>query len=212
MEAGVDCVIFDLGGVVLRWNPDGIISDFSSDEGVRSAVKRDVFQHPDWLDMDRGVLPELAAVQRFHDRTGLSIAQVSALMQAVKDYLQPIPETIELLEDLAACGIRLYCLSNMPATTADYLRARHSFWRVFQGVVISGEINLMKPEPAIFAHIAERFSLIPERTAFIDDLLPNIESARRLGFKAVQFKDAAQCRADLSALLGAPLTRPMTLG
>jgi len=198
----IDSVIFDLGGVVFRWNPDSIISNFSSDEGVRSLVKREVFQHPDWLDMDKGVLQENEAIQRFHQRTELSLSQVSALMRAAKESLQPIPETVELLEELAARDIPLYCLSNMPAATSDYLRARHAFWRVFRGCVISGEINLVKPDPAIFAHIVERFSLEPERSIFIDDIRPNIESAARLGFKTVLFTDAAHCRSRLKELLG----------
>lgn len=197
----IDCVIFDLGGVVFRWNPDSIISSFSSDAGVQALIKREVFRHPDWLEMDRGVLPESEAIQRFQRRTELPLAQVIALMQAVKDSLQPIPETVELLEELAARDIPLYCLSNMPATTSDYLRARHPFWRVFRGCVISGEIKLIKPDPAIFAHIVERFSLIPNRSIFIDDLLPNVESAARLGFNGVLFTDAAQCRSRLKELL-----------
>ena len=154
-------VIFDLGGVVLRWNPDDIIRDFCADEAMRSVLKREVFKHPDWLAMDRGVLQEHEAIQRFHRRTGLSLADVSALMQAVKDSLLPIPETVELLEELSAQDVPLYCLSNMSATTSNYLRARHSFYRVFRGIVISAEIQLIKPDPAIFEYIVERFSLAP---------------------------------------------------
>jgi putative hydrolase of the HAD superfamily len=187
---------------VLRWNPDGIIRDFVSDEATRSVIEQQVFKHPDWLDMDRGVLAEDKAIDRFRERTGLSVAELSALMQAVKESLQPIPGAVELLEDLAARHVPLYCLSNMPATTSDYLRARYSFWRLFKGIVISGEIRLLKPDPAIFEHIVARFSLNPRNTAFVDDNLPNIESARKLGFKTIVFSDPAQCRADLQVLLG----------
>jgi putative hydrolase of the HAD superfamily len=161
-----------------------------------------VFKHPDWLEMDRGVLAEHDAIDRFRERTGLTTAELSALMQAVKDSLQPIPGTVELLEDLAAHHVPLYCLSNMPATTSNYLRARYSFWRLFRGIVISGEINLMKPDPAIFEHIVARFSLNPGNTAFVDDHLPNIESAGRLGFKTVLFSNPAQCRSGLQELMG----------
>ena len=116
--------------------------------------------------------------------------------------MQPIPGTIELLESLAAKDVPLYCLSNMPATTADYLRTRYSFWRVFRGIVISGEIRLLKPDPAIFEYIVTRFSLNPRNTTFVDDHLPNIESAGRLGFKTLLFSDPVQCRSDLQEILG----------
>jgi putative hydrolase of the HAD superfamily len=194
-------VIFDLGGVVLRWNPDDIIRNFSSDEALRSVIKREVFKHPDWLEMDRGTLQEHEAIHRFHRRTGLSLEEVADLMQITKDSLLPIPETAELLEDLAAQDVPLYCLSNMSATTANYLRARHSFWRVFRGIVISGEIQLIKPDPAIFDYIVERFGLSPGNTVFIDDHRPNIESADRLGFKTLHFNDPIECRNALRKLL-----------
>jgi HAD superfamily hydrolase (TIGR01509 family) len=194
-------VIFDLGGVVLRWNPDEIIRGFCPDEAMRSVIKREVFKHPDWLAMDCGVLEEHEAIDRFHRRTGLSVAEVSALMHTTKDSLLPIPETVELLEELAAQDVPLYCLSNMSATTANYLRARHSFWRVFRGIVISGEIQLNKPDPAIFEYIVERFGLRPGNTVFIDDHRPNIESADRLGFKTLHFTDPVECRNTLRKLL-----------
>jgi putative hydrolase of the HAD superfamily len=195
-------VIFDLGGVVLRWSPDSILRDFSTHEATRSIVRQEIFKHPDWLDMDRGVLAEDKAIERFQKRTGLSSPEITALMQAVKDSLQPIPGTIEILEELAAKNVPLYCLSNMPATTADYLRARYSFWRMFRGIVISGEIRLLKPDPAIFEYIVARFSLDPRNTTFVDDHLPNIESAGRLGFKTLLFSDPVQCRSDLQEILG----------
>ena len=194
-------VIFDLGGVVLRWSPDDILKEFYTDEALRAHTKREVFQHNDWLDMDRGTLLEPDAIVRFHERTGRSRDEMSALMQAVKDSLQPVPETVALLEELAGQGIPLYCLSNMPATTADYLRQRHTFWKVFRGVVISGEIQLLKPDHEIFDHIAQRFALTPENTVFIDDHGPNIDSATRLGFKTVHFQTPGQCRTELFALL-----------
>jgi putative hydrolase of the HAD superfamily len=196
-------IIFDLGGVVLRWNPDDILRHFYADEASRSRMKRQVFQHPDWLEMDRGVLLEHEAIQRLHERTGRPAAEMSALMQAVRDSLQPIPETLVLLEELAGQDIPLYCLSNMPATTAHYLRHRHSFWSLFRGIVISGEVRLLKPDSQIFEYISQRFGLTPNSTVFIDDHLPNIESAARLGFQTVLFGNPAECRSELRALLEA---------
>lgn len=187
---------------MLRWSPDSILHDFSTDEATRSIVRQEIFKHPDWLEMDRGVLAEDEAIERFQKRTGLSSPEITALMQAVKDSLQPIPGTIEILEELAAKNVPLYCLSNMPATTADYLRTRYSFWRVFRGIVISGEIRLLKPDPAIFEYTVSRFSLNQMNTTFVDDHLPNIESAGRLGFKTLLFSDPVQCRSGLQEILG----------
>jgi putative hydrolase of the HAD superfamily len=195
-------VVFDLGGVLLRWDPGEIINNSFPDEATRSLVRREIFQHPDWLDMDRGVLLEQDAIHRFQERTGCSWADMSKLLQTVKDSLQPIEKTHELLDELSQRKVPLYCLSNMPATTADYLRSRYAFFRLFRGVVISGEINLIKPDKAIFEHLIERFSLEPGATIFIDDSMANIESAAALGFKTHHFTDPDRCRQALRSQFG----------
>jgi putative hydrolase of the HAD superfamily len=195
-------VVFDLGGVLLRWNPGEIVNGSFAEEAVRSLVKREIFQHPDWLDMDRGVLLEQDAIHRFQARTGCSLGQMSNLMQRVKDSLQPIEKTHQILEELSQHEVPLYCLSNMPATTADYLRDRYAFFRLFHGIVISGEIQLMKPDKAIFQHLIERFGLVPERTIFIDDSQANIESAAALGFNTHHFTDPDRCRQALRSEFG----------
>jgi HAD superfamily hydrolase (TIGR01509 family) len=195
-------VVFDLGGVLLHWNPTEIINNTFADEATRSVVKREIFQHPDWLDMDRGVLQEHDAIHRFQKRTGRSVADISKLLQTVKDSLRPIEKTHEILNELSQHKAPLYCLSNMATTTADYLRARYAFFKLFHGIVISGEINLIKPDKAIFAHLTERFGLEPERTIFIDDHLPNIESAAELGFKTHHFTDPDRCREALRSQFG----------
>jgi putative hydrolase of the HAD superfamily len=195
-------VVFDLGAVLLHWNPAEIINGNFPDEETRAIVRREIFHHPDWLDMDRGVLLEQDAIHRFQKRTGCSLADMSRLLQSVKDSLQPIEETHEILQELSQHQVPLYCLSNMPATTADYLRARYTFFRLFHGIVISGEIKLVKPDKAIFGHLIERFGLTPEKTVFIDDSLANIESAASLGFKTHHFTTAALCRQALRSQFG----------
>jgi putative hydrolase of the HAD superfamily len=92
-----------------------------------------MFQHPDWVEMDRGTLHEADAIHRFQQRTGRPLTEVAGLLQAAKESLQPIPETLLLLQDLASKEIPLYCLSNMPATTAVYLRERQSTDSWFYG-------------------------------------------------------------------------------
>jgi putative hydrolase of the HAD superfamily len=196
-------VIFDLGGVVFRWNVDDIVGRFYADDSLRKVAKQEIFKHPDWLEMDRGTLGEEEAIRRFQMRTHRPVAELQSLMLAVKESLVPIEDTIELLHELAQSGVPLYCLSNMPADTFAHLRRRHSFLDVFRGSVISGEIRMIKPDPLIFEHIARRYRLAPAQTVFVDDNEPNTLSARALGFKTVLFRGARQCREELACLLRA---------
>lgn len=198
----VQNVVFDLGGVVLHWSPAEILRECFADEATRETVRREVFQHPDWQDLDRGTLLEPEAIQRFHRRTGRSVADMSNLLQTAKSSLMPIAETQKIIQELAAHGVPLYCLSNMAASTADHLRERHAFFKLFRGVVISGEIKLLKPDHAIFEHLVHRFGLEPKDTVFIDDHLPNIEGAGSFGLNTHHFTDPGRCRIALRTQFG----------
>ncbi len=130
-------VIFDLGGVVLEWNPDKILESYYADPAARAALKAALFEHQDWLQLDRGMLTESEALARLVGRTGRPSAELSGLFDAVRRSLEPKAETVALLDDLARRNIPLYCLSNMAASTFAYLRERHAFWPAFKGIVIS---------------------------------------------------------------------------
>jgi len=190
-----------LGGVVLDWNPDSILERYYADEESRATLKSVMFQHPDWLLMDRGVILESEMVDRVRQRTPRSPVELAGLLQAVRESLAPKPDTVALIDRLAQRGVALYCLSNMPATTFAYLRERYDLWSVFRGIVISGEINMMKPEREIFEHLLTRYELTARDTIFIDDHEPNIQAAAQLGIKTVWFRDARQCEAELEPLL-----------
>lgn len=197
-------VIFDFGGVLVRWNPEEIINGFYPDPLSRERLRQLVFRHPDWIELDAGRLAEDDAIQRFAARMARSPSEMAALLQHVKESLTPIEDSVTLLHGLAKRNIPLYGLSNMPASTFAHLRRRYSHWDLFRGIVISGEVKLVKPERAIFDHIADRYGLDPSQTVFIDDHRPNIEAARQLGFHVILFRDPQQCASDLDELLGKP--------
>ena len=195
-------VIFDLGGVVLNWNPDQIVSRFEAQPTLRSGFKESTVGHADWRQFDRGTLTELEMIERIQSRTGRPTHEVSSIMDAIRDSLTEKLETVKLMRKLRERGVSLFCLSNMPASIYAHLRERHGFWDVFQGIVISGEIRMMKPEAEIFAHLLEKFKLSAEETLFVDDLAANIEGAAAVGLRGVLFRDAFQCERELNRYLG----------
>jgi len=194
-------VIFDLGGVVLDWNPDQILSRYQPDPERRGQLRQEFFGHADWQLFDRGGLTEAEIIDRTHARLGRPRDEVVEIVQAVRDSLVAKPDTVALMRSLHRRGIGLYCLSNMPASIYAQLRIRHEFWDVFRGIVISGEVRMVKPEPEVFTHLLERFGLRAQETVFIDDLAANIEAARRIGLHTILFRDAAQCQQQLDGLL-----------
>ena len=197
-------VVFDFGGVLVRWQPEAVIAGFYADEPSRALVRDAVIRHPDWIDIDRGSLSESAAIERFAARMGRPAAEMRALMQHIKDSLTPLPDSIALLNELAQRGVPLYGLSNMSVPFFALLKSRHEHWDRFRGIVISGEVGLVKPDPEIFHHLTQRHGLLAAETVFIDDHLPNIESARRLGFRTIHFTNAEECRRELDSHLPRP--------
>jgi putative hydrolase of the HAD superfamily len=154
------------------------------------------------VEMDRGTLSDAAAVEQFAARMGRPEEEMRSLLQHVKESLTPLPETVTIVERLNGAGVPLYGLSNMAASVFAHLRERYSVWDNFRGIVISANVKLVKPDPRIFGHLCAEYGLDPAETLFIDDHLPNVESAERLGFHTIHFSDAERCREKLRSHLG----------
>jgi putative hydrolase of the HAD superfamily len=195
-------LIFDLGGVLVAWDPAAIARTFTPDPALQARLLADIFQHPDWAERDRGVTPAAELHVRFAARAGLPPAEMDRLMHIVRGSLTLLPDTAAWLRELHARGHRLFCLSNMPQDHYQSLRAAYDFWDVFEGIVISGAVGLIKPEAAIFTHLLGAFGLDAADCIFIDDVAKNIAAAGRLGMRGIQFTEIAQARAELERLTG----------
>ncbi|MEZ4708239.1 MAG: HAD-IA family hydrolase [Caldilineaceae bacterium] len=115
--------------------------------------------------------------------------------------MQPKAETVALMHELTELEATLYCLSNMPVERYAWLRQSYNFWPLFSGIIISGEIQLIKPDAAIYQHLLQKFELPAEACLFLDDSPPNIEAANALGIHGILFQDAADCRHQVFRLL-----------
>ena len=193
-------VIMDLGGVMLEWNPDHLLTPFQPEPELRRKLRAMVFG-PDWRRFDRGQLSEAELIDRLELACGLTRSNVVEIVAAVRDSLREKPETVEIVRSLHQRGFDIYCLSNMPKPMFEHLRRWHTFWDVFRGIVISGEIQLMKPEPEIYVHLLERFDLHAHESVFIDDMQANVDAAKAVGLHAIRFENAAQCQQELDELL-----------
>ncbi|HEY2685940.1 MAG TPA: HAD family phosphatase [Steroidobacteraceae bacterium] len=202
MSARPTTVVFDFGGVLIQWAPRTVVNAFYPDRAQQDKIMREVFQHADWLEYDRGTFAEHELVVRFAARTGESEASIVKLLGAVRESLQPLEETVTLLGKLAAREVPLYGLTNMHGETFQFLKSRDDFWSLFKGVVVSGEVKLVKPDRKIFEHLLSEHGLRAQDVVFIDDLEANVLGARSAGLHAIQFKDAASCARQLYALLG----------
>ena len=114
-------LVFDLGGVVVRWDPDAIVAGVFTDASGKGKGADGVFGHADWLELDRGTLGRDEAIARAAQRTGIAADEIRRLVLAVPPSLVVFPETVELLYRLKRKGYPLYCLSNMHFASIEYL-------------------------------------------------------------------------------------------
>jgi putative hydrolase of the HAD superfamily len=193
-------IVFDLGGVVVRWEPEAILGVVFDDCATRAQAREGVLNHPDWVALDRGTLPRAHAILRAAERTGLSEVQVHTFLQHVPPSLVVIPETVALLHHLKQQGHTLFCLSNMHLASIEHLERTYDFWDVFTGVVISCRLHLCKPEPEIYQYLLKTYGLDGPGTVFIDDTQENLIAAGQLGMRTIKFESARQCQRALALL------------
>jgi len=193
-------VIFDLGNVVLHWDVDRVLDSLCLGSEETKLLRKELFLHQAWLDLDHGKTSEPMVVAEVCNRSSLTSGTVEAALSAARHSLLPIAESVALLQEVSDNGIEMYCLSNMSRENYDHIKSLELF-RMFSGVVISGVEGCMKPDEEIFQLIINRFNLDPADTLFIDDSLPNIRTAQRLGINGFHFKGSQSCYAEIRKLL-----------
>jgi 2-haloacid dehalogenase len=197
---GIDAVVFDLGGVLLDWDPRHLYRKLFADEGEMEAFLRDVCTMEWHAAHDRGVpfAESCAALARSHPQHAELIHAWGTRSEEM--IAGQIDGTVEILDELLRRGVRCYALTNMERETYSLRRQRYSFMGRFTGVMVSSHEGVAKPDPEIFQRLLARFHLDPVRTVMIDDSAANVEAAAGLGMQAVRFQSPAALRAALTRL------------
>jgi 2-haloacid dehalogenase len=196
----ISAVVFDLGGVLIDWDPRHLYRTLFDDEAEMEQFLATVTT-PEWnREQDAGrpwseAIEELA--RRHPEHRELITAYWERWHETLGDAIEP---TVEVLDELRGTGVRLFALTNWSGETFPVARPRYPFLEWFEGIVVSGDERLIKPDPAIFEVLVERYGLEPATTLFIDDQPGNVAAARELGFAALGFVDGAALREDLRRL------------
>lgn len=194
-------VVFDIGGVVVEWQPARLAATVFDDLEKQRVATNDVFSHADWVSVDRGELSYEEAIKRTADRTILTQDDVTRLFCAVAPSLVPKPASLDLIQALSTSDHRLFALSNMGQIGYEHLQRQHGIWTRFEACVVSCLVNLVKPEPEIFRYLLDQYGLAPEDTIFIDDMAENTAAAEALGIRAIHYTSTEQCRRELAAII-----------
>ena len=190
-------IVFDLGGVVFNWRPDAIIRRVFQDSETQDLVRAEIFEHADWVELDRGAIALDQAIVRGASRTGLPHEDIEKLLNEVPRSLTPIQQTIEIIRSVSDSNNRCFVLSNMHVASISYLEEKYKIWDLFDGIVISSRIQKVKPEIEIYEHLLTEYQLKASETIFIDDTSENLTAAASIGIQTIKFVDSRQCKRDL---------------
>ena len=192
-------IVFDMGNVLVRFDPDLFLERIGAAEEDRPLLMREVFKSLEWAQMDRGSLTDEEAVPLMCSRLPARLHGAAADLVCRWDLpILEVEGSFELVRELKELGYNLFLLSNASLRQHEYWpRVRAS--RYFDGTLISADVKVIKPQPEIYRLFLETFDLKPEECFFIDDNPLNIDGARCAGMPGtVFFRDMARLRRELN--------------
>ena len=183
-------VIFDLGGVMINYNPRQFIADMGYDKALGDEVCNAIFFDPVWGDMDRGIYTH------YTEALPVFIEHHPQLEKEIRAFFHPLWYDVYTLKEnterilynwVYEKGLNIYILSNYSADGFAYIEKKYPFFRKARGYVVSAYEKCVKPEERIYRILLERFSLKAEECVFIDDLPVNLEGAGAVGINGILF-------------------------
>ncbi|MET0747233.1 MAG: HAD family phosphatase [Rhizobium sp.] len=198
MTSEIQHIVFDIGKVLIHYDPNLPFSRVIPDEEERDWFFANVCTHEWNVEQDRG--------RDWKEAEELLIAEHPERAEQIRAFRQNwnemVPhhyqDSVEILEKLIAEGRDVTLLTNFASDTFREAQKRFPFLTKTRGVTVSGDVKLIKPDVAIYEAHAKSFDLDPATTIFIDDSLANVEGAKAAGWKAVHFTDAGKLRTDLA--------------
>ncbi len=196
----IEHIVFDIGQVLLHWDPQYIYQDLIPDASERAHFLTNICT-PEWnLEQDRGrdwTAAEDLLIAEHPDKEHL-------IRAFKKDWIKSIPYavqgSVDILMTFIDQGRDVTMLTNFNQHTFVEAQEKHPFLLKPRGVTVSGNVKLVKPDPEIYDLHTTTFDLSPEKCLFIDDNLPNVLTARNAGWSALHFVDPTKLAAELSDL------------
>ena len=194
-------IVFDIGGVLARFEPERLMAAHAFSEEAKEVFRREIFARV-WLDCDRIPYSDTEIRALFKANVPGFEAEVDRMWDDITPVTRPMPYAKAWLQSLKDRGYRLFILSNYGRCSYAANSPRYDFLPLTDGQLISYEVQELKPEPAIYRSLCERFGILPEESVFIDDVPANVEAAEKLGFSGIVFTDHAAASAQLEAIIG----------
>ncbi len=181
-------VIFDIGRVLINFQPYEYVMNFNYDEDTKNKVYSIVFEDKRWSELDRGTLSNEAYLDLLVKENPNYTKQIQEVFNNWISILTPIDENVLFFKNLKQRGYKLYLLSNFSTPAYEITEQKNPFLKIVDGKVISYSVKTIKPEKQIYEILLSKYNLIPDECVFIDDMPQNIETAEELGINGIVFE------------------------
>jgi len=195
-----DTVIFDIGGVLIDWNPRHLYRQLFDDEAAMERFLAEVCS-AEWNERQDAGRPWDEAIAFLLAKFPRQASLIRAYRERWDEMLGgALHDTVAVLDALRRRGVRVFALTNWSHDTFIVARQRYAFLQWFEDIVVSGTEGVIKPDPAIFRLLLERGGIDPARAVYIDDTQRHVDAAKSLGMRALLFRDAARLRSELVSM------------
>lgn len=200
MNSPIQAIIFDFGGVLIEWDPRNLYRRYFDQPHQMEQFLADV-NFAQWNALQDKGRPFAEGIAELSSQFPHYAGHIYAIGEHWEETLgESMQGTVDILHQLKRAGYPLYALSNWSAETFPIARRKFDFFDLFDEIVISGEVGLVKPEPAIFELLLKKIDRTARECLFIDDADSNIEQANKMGFATILFESPEQLRAELRGL------------
>ena len=183
-------VIFDLGGVVLDFNPRDLLLDYFMNKTAEDEVYDLTFGSKEWEELDAGLITRAAANRAMLENAAQvgRTFEVQTVIDEWEKILHTKRSTVKTMMQLKLAGYRLYYLSNIASDTMEHVRQRE-FFPLFDGGIASCDVHVNKPDPKIYTLLMQKYHLVYEESIFVDDNRTNAQAAYNLGITGILYKN-----------------------
>ena len=196
-------VIFDVGFVLVDFRWRDLMKDLGIPKDIQEKFAKNVFGSQWWNELDRGVLDEDEVVNKLREDNSPHYEEFDLVWSNRDKIVEPFDYAVGMIEDLKAKGLKVYLLSNYPKSlfTMHTECGRFPFIDKVDGKVVSGFVQLVKPDREIYEYLLKEYDLKAEECVFIDDREENVEAAKEIGINGIWFWNYEQMMGELEKMI-----------